>query len=137
MTERFWSPPLERNGQVMTIEDNQELYGPDIMSNFVCDFIKRSQDQPFFVYYPTVLVHDPFVPTPDNIGDASRTQDANTRPSTPEEKKANFVAMVNYLDKIVGKIVKQVEEVGQLDNTIILFTADNGTNVNISSRWNG
>ena len=137
MSERFWSPPLERNGKVMTIEDNRELYGPDIMSDFVCDFIRRNKDQPFFVYYPTVLVHDPFVPTPDNIGDAPRTQDANIPPGTPEENKANFVAMVNYLDKIVGKIVKQVEEVGQLENTIILFTADNGTNVNISSRWKG
>ncbi|HBL43072.1 MAG TPA: arylsulfatase A, partial [Planctomycetaceae bacterium] len=41
------------------------------------------------------------------------------------------------LDKIVGKIVKQVEDVGQLDNTLILFTADNGTNVQITSQWNG
>ena len=53
------------------------------------------------------------------------------------EKKANFVAMVNYLDKIVGKIVKQLDEVGQLENTIILFTADNGTNRKITSQWNG
>ena len=137
MTERFWSPPLEKNGEVLTVEDNHELYGPDIMSDFVCDFIERNQDQPFFVYYPTVLVHDPFVPTPDNIGDVSRTQEGNLSPKTEEEKKTNFVAMVNYLDKIVGKIIRQVEEVGQLENTIILFTADNGTNTNISSRWNG
>ena len=45
--------------------------------------------------------------------------------------------MVNYMDKIIGKIVKKVEEVGQLENTIIMFTADNGTNVRITSRWNG
>ncbi len=45
--------------------------------------------------------------------------------------------MVAYMDKIVGKIVKKVDQVGQLDNTIILFTADNGTNVRLTSRWNG
>ena len=45
--------------------------------------------------------------------------------------------MVNYMDKIVGRIVKKIEDIGQADNTIILFTADNGTNRSITSRWNG
>jgi len=134
---RFWSPALEHNGKFLTKEDNHEKYGPDIMSDFVCDFIERNKDQPFFVYYPTVLVHAPFVPTPETIGDAPRTPEANNNPKNKKEQKNNFVAMVNYLDKIVGKIVKQVEEVGQLDNTIILFTADNGTHRSITSRWNG
>ncbi|MGI9470263.1 MAG: sulfatase-like hydrolase/transferase [Rubripirellula sp.] len=135
--ERFWSPPLEKNGTFLTKQDHHLQYGPDIMSDFVCDFIDRHQDEPFFVYYPTVLVHDPFVPTPDSIGDGSRAHETNKAPKSTDQKKANFVAMVNYLDKIVGKIVQQVESVGQLENTIILFTADNGTNVRISSRWQG
>ena len=137
MTERFWSPLLEHNGKVLTVEDNMGKYGPDIMSDFVCDFIKRNQDSSFFIYYPSVLVHDPFVPTPDNIGSLPRTQAANLEPNEAAKKKENFVAMVNYLDKIVGKIVKQLDEVGQLENTIILFTADNGTLGKITSRWNG
>jgi arylsulfatase A len=135
--ERFWSPPLEQNGKFLTKKDNHEKYGPDIMSDFVCDFIDRNQNEPFFVYYPTVLVHDPFVPTPDNIGDRPRTHDSNKAPKGEAARKENFVAMVAYLDKIVGKIVKKVDEVGQLDNTIILFTADNGTNVSLTSRWKG
>ena len=135
--ERFWSPPLEQNGKFLTKEDNHEKYGPDLMSDFVCDFIDRNQKEPFFVYYPTVLVHDPFVPTPDNIGDRPRTHDSNKAPKSQAARKENFVAMVAYLDKIVGKIVKKVDEVGQLENTIILFTADNGTNVSLTSRWNG
>ncbi|MDB4399650.1 sulfatase-like hydrolase/transferase, partial [bacterium] len=53
------------------------------------------------------------------------------------KRKENFVAMVNYMDKIVGRIVDKVDEIGQSENTIILFTADNGTNTQISSRWNG
>jgi arylsulfatase A len=107
------------------------------MSDFVCDFIERNQDKPFFVYYPTVLVHDPFVPTPDTIGDAPRTQAANLPPKSAAAKKENFVAMVHYLDKIVGKIVAKLEAVGQLENTIILFTADNGTHPSITSGWHG
>jgi arylsulfatase A-like enzyme len=135
--ERFWSPPLEHNGEFLSVEDHAGEYGPDIMSDFVCDFIERNKNEPFFVYYPTVLVHDPFVPTPDTMGSAPRTQAANKAPKDKTAQKENFVAMVSYLDKIVGKIVRKVEAVGQLDNTIILFTADNGTNKGITSRWNG
>ncbi|MFC5050416.1 sulfatase-like hydrolase/transferase [Rubritalea spongiae] len=137
MTERFWSSPLEHNGKLLTVAENAGKYGPDMMSDFVCDFIQRHKDQPFFVYYPTLLPHDPFVPTPDTIGDAPRTQTTNLEPKSDEAKKRNFVAMVEYLDKIVGKIVKQLDEVGQLENTLILFTADNGTSPKIHSKWNG
>jgi arylsulfatase A len=133
--ERFWSPPLERNGKRISIKENMGKYGPDIMSDFICDFIEENKDEPFFVYYPTVLVHSPFVPTPETIGNKPRNQKANKAPKDKKLKKANYVAMVNYLDKIVGKIVKKVEDVGQLDNTIILFTSDNGTEASITSKW--
>lgn len=135
--ERFWSPPLEQNGRYQSVEDNHGRYGPDILSDFLCDFMERNRDDPFFVYYPMVLVHDPFVPTPDTIGDAPRTQEANKAPREIAAQKENFVAMVNYMDKIVGKLVAKVAELGLLEDTLILFTADNGTNVRITSRWNG
>lgn len=135
--ERFWSPPLEQNGKFLTKKDNHEKYGPDLMSDFLCDFMKRHKDEPFFVYYPAVLVHDPFVPTPDTIGERPKTHESNKQPKDKAARKANFVAMVEYLDKIVGKLVKQVDDLGQLENTIILFTADNGTHVSLTSRWKG
>ncbi|MEO1525635.1 MAG: sulfatase-like hydrolase/transferase [Planctomycetota bacterium] len=135
--ERFWSPPLERNGAFESVEDNLGKYGPDLLCDFVCDFIDRNQTTPYFVYYPMLLVHDPFITTPDTIGDAPRTQAANKAPKGKVAKKKNFVAMVQYMDKIVGRIVDKVRSLDQLENTIILFTADNGTNVGISSRWNG
>lgn len=135
--ERFWSPPLEINGTFRTVEDNLGKYGPDLLCDFVCDFVDRNQDQPFFVYYPMVLVHNPFVATPDTIGNAPRTQAANQVPQSMKARKANFVAMVEYTDQIVGRIVAKVTEVDQLENTIIMFTADNGTNTSITSRCNG
>jgi arylsulfatase A len=135
--ERFWSPLLEHNGRLITPEESHGKYGPDMFCDFLCDFIQRNQAEPFFVYYPMALVHDPFVPTPDTIGDRDRSQKANRPSKSPQEQKENFVAMVNYMDKIIGRIVDKVEEIGQLENTIILFTADNGTNTAITSRWNG
>jgi arylsulfatase A len=84
-----------------------------------------------------VLVHDPFVPTPETIGDALRTEVANRQPKSRAVRKQNFVAMVEYMDVIVGRIVKKVQDAGQEQNTLILFTADNGTNTGIVSRWDG
>jgi len=135
--ERFWSPALEKNGEMLSIEDLKDQYGPDILSDFVCDFMERNKEQPFFVYYPMVLVHDPFVPTPDTIGDRSRGHEMNKQPKGKEARKENFVAMVQYMDKIIGKIVKKVEDIGQAENTLIVFTADNGTHPSITSNWNG
>ncbi|MGB1927981.1 MAG: sulfatase-like hydrolase/transferase [Mariniblastus sp.] len=134
--ERFWSPPIEHNGKFLTKEMNHGKYGPDLFCDFICDFMERNQSKPFFVYYPMVLVHDPFVPTPDTLGDQPLAT-ANKAPKDKAKRKENFVAMVNYMDKIVGRIVDKVDEIGQSENTIILFTADNGTNTQISSRWNG
>ena len=131
--ERFWNPPLEHNGKLITKEQNAGKYGPDLMSDFLCDFAEQNRDEPFFLYYPMVLVHDPFVPTPDTIGDADRAE-AN-KPNKKDAKK-NFVAMVRYMDKIIGKMVRRIESIGELDNTIFLFTADNGTNRNLTSMWN-
>lgn len=135
--ERFWSPPLERNGKMQTVQENLGKYGPDLLCDFLCDFMQDNRDSPFFVYYPMVLVHDPFVKTPDTIGEEPKTQAANKAPKSREQKKANFVAMVNYMDKIVGRIVDKVRELDRLNNTLIIFTGDNGTNTGISSRWNG
>jgi arylsulfatase A len=135
--ERFWSPPLEHNGKFVTAKENLGKYGPDLFCDFLCDFMERKREQPFFVYYPMVLFHDPFVPTPETIGDAPRNQKANKAPADKAARKANFVAMVQYTDKIVGRIEAKVKQLGLAENTIILFTADNGTNPSITSRWNG
>ena len=58
-------------------------------------------------------------------------------PKDKAKQKQNFVAMVNYMDKIVGRIIKKVEDSGQAENTIILFTGDNGTHTSITSQWKG
>lgn len=135
--ERFWSPPLEHNGKMLTAEQNAGKYGPDLECDFICDFMESNREEPFFVYYPMTLVHNPFVATPDTIGDASKNQAANKAPKDNAAQKDNFVAMVQYADKLVGRIVDKVKALGQLDNTIIMFTADNGTNRSITSGWNG
>ncbi len=133
--ERFWSPAIEQNGEVFTTEDNAGKYGPDLFCDFLCDFMERNQEEPFFLYYPMVLVHSPFVPTPDTIGDRPRNQKANKGPRG--EAKQHFQSMVNYMDKIIGRLIQKTEDLGIAENTLIVFTADNGTHTGITSRWKG
>lgn len=93
-------------------------YGPDIHNEFVCDFIHRHQDQPFFVYYPMCLTHSPWYSTPDS------TQTAADR---AKNSKANLKSNVEYMDKLVGRLVTQLDTLGLRDNTLLFFTGDNGT----------
>ncbi len=123
--ERYANPLVVQNGKELS--RNVDQYGPDVFSDFIVDFIRRKTEEPFFVYYPMNLVHDPFVPTPD-----SRDWDQpNLRYS---QDTAYFKEMVSYSDKLVGKILDKLEQEGLLENTLILFTGDNGTAVNITSR---
>lgn len=110
---------LIENGEVRTGGNGE--YGPDVMADFVIDFITDHQNEPFFFYYPMILVHDPFDPTPDSI-DQNETN-----------KKTNFIDMVHYMDKIVGRIDAHLEALEIRDNTILIFTGDNGTLKEITS----
>ncbi|AWW30880.1 arylsulfatase [Echinicola strongylocentroti] len=102
-------------------------FGPDIFTNYITDFIEENTDEPFFVYYPMVLTHDPFVPTPDDpdFGDF----DAASKVNDP----AYFGQMVNYMDKLIGRIWSKVDSLGIAEDTLIIFIGDNGTDNDIIS----
>ncbi|EAQ80661.1 sulfatase-like hydrolase/transferase [Blastopirellula marina] len=120
--ERYDAPLLNINGETRQFSAKQ--YGPDIAVEQILKFIDQKSDQPYFVYYPMILVHNPFVPTPD-----SKLRDT-------KRKQKNFEEMVAYMDIQVGKIVDHVQQTGQAENTLILFTGDNGTNTKIRSQLN-
>jgi len=101
-----------------------DAYGPQVFTDFVCDFMERNQARPFFVYYPMVLTHDPFVPTPDS---PEWQQDRHRRDNK------FFAEMVAYTDKIVGQLDAKLAELGLRENTLLLFTGDNGTHRRIVS----
>ncbi|MCK4751098.1 MAG: sulfatase-like hydrolase/transferase, partial [Bacteroidales bacterium] len=91
------------------------------------DFIERNKDEKFFAYYPMVLVHAPFVPTPDS----EHWSDVESRTM---EDTAFFCDMVKYTDKIIGRIEEKLEETGIRENTILIFTGDNGTSRRVVSK---
>lgn len=113
---------LIQNGEVLPGENGE--YGPDVLNDFVLDFISRHADEPFFVYYPMLLPHSPFVATPLSEGyDEPRTHD-----------DAYFKDMVEYTDLLVGRVVDHLESLGLRDDTLVIFVGDNGTNTAITSR---
>jgi len=116
--ERYSNPLITQNGE--DLPRDKDAYGPQIFADFISDFINRKAGQPFFIYYPMVLVHTPFVPTPDSPewADPSRRY---------ENDVTYFADMMAYTDKIVGQIEAKLREKGVWENTLFIFTTDNGT----------
>jgi arylsulfatase A len=115
-TSRYWHPCIIQNGEVLPTKPDD--YGPDIHTNFLTDFMKKHRDGPFLAYFPMCHTHAPFYPTPDMHpaeGDKMRGG------------KTNFKANVEYMDKLVGRIVSALDELGLRQNTVVFFVGDNGT----------
>lgn len=119
---RYADPIIERKGHER--ETMTGKYGPDVFTNYLIEFISKPRENPFLVYFPMALVHNPFVPTPDSPEWADN----------PNENDKRYIAdMIAYMDKIVGRIANQLDELGIAEDTLLMFTSDNGTNKAISS----
>jgi len=87
-----------------------EQYLPDMMHRFLVDFARRHSERPFFVYYPMSHIHGPILKTPDT----RRGSDL-------------YADNVEYMDKLVGRLVAELDRLKLRENTLVLFTGDNGT----------
>lgn len=128
---RYANPGLEINGREF---DFPGKYGPDLVSDHLVKFIQANRDRPFFAYYPMLLPHWPFQPTPD-----SKDWDPTETRPWPRSKwdRPHFRDMVAYADKMVGKIDRALKEAGVRENTLLIFTCDNGTYRSITSPFKG
>ncbi|CAL1125017.1 unnamed protein product [Cladocopium goreaui] len=111
-TARYWHPSIMQNGKY--VPTTPEDYGPNMLADFIADFMKRHRDEPFCVYYPMLLTHEPWDRTP-MIGKPGK--------KTPKGLKYN----VEYMDHIVGRVLDSIDELGLRDDTVVIFTGDNGT----------
>lgn len=111
-TERYWHPCIVENGKYMPTRPND--YGPDLFLDFILDFARRHKEKPFFVYHPSVLTHGPHEETPD--------------PEHPGKRRASgFKTNLEYLDHIMGRLRRGLEDMDLARKTVIIFVGDNGT----------
>lgn len=120
---RYWNPSLDLNGKLKAVSEDD--YGPDHFANFLIEFMEQNRERPFFVYYPMALPHTPFLPTPDSADRGSK------------DAQRNFEDMVAYIDKLAGRIEDAIGRLGLSDQTVLIFTSDNGTHHDIRSHLDG
>lgn len=135
---------LWRNKTKEILEGNKfrqtDAYAPDLIHQAALSFIEKNKDNQFFLYYPSIIPHAELA-APERLMQKHRakfspekgykgTDDGkaykNGGYGSQEEPHAAFAAMVNLLDEQVGEIRKKIEELGIAENTIIIFTSDNG-----------
>ncbi|MFR9522384.1 MAG: sulfatase-like hydrolase/transferase [Rikenellaceae bacterium] len=93
-------------------------YSQDLFNVKIAEFIEAHKDEPFFLYHPTQLPHGP-VAVPKIDKRVENIPSLNTL-----EKE--YATMMLLLDDAVGMIMSQIERLGLSDNTIIVFSSDNG-----------
>ncbi len=94
---RYVNPGLEINGVEKDFSNGE--YGPKLVNDFALDFVTRYKDGPFFLYYPMLLTHAPFQPTPDSPG-----WDPKAVGEKVNDDKKNFADNVAYMDKMIGRL---------------------------------
>ena len=83
------------------------------MHKFAADFIDRHKDERFFLYYSMSHMHGPIVRTPDSKKGADKDQ--------------LYTDNVEYMDKLVGELMDELDRQQLRENTLVIFTGDNGT----------
>ena len=101
----------EVNGKKHDLPEGVHL--PELMHEFLVNFLKTHQDEPFFVYYPLSHIHGEIAPTPDS------------KPGADEEQI--YADNVAYMDKLVGKLTAELDRLHLRQKTLLLFSGDNGT----------
>lgn len=108
-----------------------QTYAPDVYADEALKFIRQHQDEPFFVYYPTIVPHLALQVPEDSLAEYKGQWE-----DPPYEgghgylphpaPRAAYAAMVTRMDRDVGRLMQLVKDLGLDDNTIFVFTSDNG-----------
>jgi len=113
-----------------------QSYSPDVMFKELSGFVNENHDNPFFVYWATPIPHAA-LQAPKRWVDYYVKKFGDEEPYIGNKgyfparyPHATYAAMISYLDENVGKLVQQLKDLGVYDNTLIIFTSDNGPTYN-------
>jgi arylsulfatase A len=109
-------------------------YAPDRIHAAALEFVRANRDRPFFLYYPSIIPHvalhvpddelAPYLALAWNDPPFTRPRGGYTPHFTP---RAAYAAMISRLDREVGAILDTLEDLGLTDETLVIFSSDNGT----------
>ena len=110
-------------------------YAPDRINAAALEFVRTNKDRPFFLYYPTVIPHvalhvpdqelEPYLKLGWHDPPFTRGKGYGYTPHfTP---RAAYAAMISRMDRYVGNLLKLLDELGLSENTLVVFSSDNGT----------
>ena len=104
------------NGDDKKLADGE--YMPDMCHDRVVKFVREHRDGPFFVYYPMSHVHGELMPTPDSAPGS-------------DDLMADNIA---YMDKLVGRLIAELDALKLREKTLVIFMGDNGTGKGMADR---
>jgi len=110
-------------------EIDPEGHATDLFTQWAADYIREraKSDQPFFLYLAYNAPHTPIQPPADWL------ERIEKREKGIDAKRARLVALIEHLDDGIGKVMAALEETGAADNTLILFTSDNGGQLGVGA----
>jgi arylsulfatase A-like enzyme len=131
---RYYPPYLWRNREQVTLEGNQGggrgQYSHDLMTEEALTFIRKNKDEPFFLYVPYTIPHaDLDVPEDSSTSFSGRFDLEPYAEDYYQEQKdpgGAFAGMISRLDRDVGRIIDELDRLGLSEDTVVLFTSDNG-----------
>lgn len=145
LAHNYYPDFLWHNDQKVVLErnhpDKKVDYAPTLIHEQVLNFIDKNRETPFFLYYPTIIPHAELVAPdaymekfrgkflPEKSYEGATYGDSTFRKGGYEsqsEAHAAFAGMISLLDTQVGEILSRLKEYGLDENTIIIFTSDNG-----------
>jgi arylsulfatase A-like enzyme len=127
----YFNPPnfidTRISPNVTPVKDDN-FYTTDAYAERAVDWIGKQKDKPFFLYLPFNAQHAPLQATKKYLDRFADVQDENRR---------TFSAMMSAMDDAVGKVLAKVREMGQEENTLIVFFSDNGGPTKQTTSGNG
>lgn len=106
-----------------------EGHATDLFTEWTCDFLKQQAqtEQPFFLYLAYNAPHTPIQPPADWL-EKIKQREAGIDPA-----RAKLVALIEHLDAGIGEVVKTLDETGLSENTLVIFSSDNGGQLSVGA----
>lgn len=145
---RYYPAYLWNNQEKVELTGNgwiqKTTYAPDLIQEKTLKFIEENKEQPFFLFMPIVMPHAELAAPDDEILKKYRLKFGEEKPhvggkgadygpemlipgyQSEQYPHATFAAMVGRIDRYVGEVLAKLEQLGLTENTIVIFTSDNG-----------